>query len=109
LEIPLVADGTSIGRLELQRSDGHGWPAALIRRLDSAGEILASAMARSRAAREIHRGEELNRAVLASLSAQIAILDHRGTIIRVNDAGGEVARDGGGGGGGGGGVIRGAF
>jgi len=109
LEIPLVADGTSIGRLELQRSDGHGWPAALIRRLDSAGEILASAMARSRAAREIHRGEELNRAVLASLSAQIAILDHRGTIIRVNDAWREVARDGGGGGGGGGGVIRGAF
>jgi len=107
LEIPLVADGTSIGRLELQRSDGHGWPAALIRRLDSAGEILASAMARSRAAREIHRGEELNRAVLASLSAQIAILDHRGTIIRVNDAWREVARDGGGGGGGG--VIRGAF
>ena len=106
LEIPLVADGTSIGRLELQRSDGHGWPAALIRRLDSAGEILASAMARSRAAREIHRGEELNRAVLASLSAQIAILDHRGTIIRVNDAWREVARDGGGGGGG---VIRGAF
>ena len=103
LEIPLVADGTSIGRLELQRSDGHGWPAALIRRLDSAGEILASAMARSRAAREIHRGEELNRAVLASLSAQIAILDHRGTIIRVNDAWREVARDGGGG------VIRGAF
>jgi len=109
LEIPLVADGTSIGRLELQRSDGHGWPAALIRRLDSAGEILASAMARSRAAREIHRGEELNRAVLASLSAQIAILDHRGTIIRVNDAWREVARDGGGEGGGGGGVIRGAF
>lgn len=86
LEIPLVADGTSIGTIELLRADSGGWPAPLIRRLDSAGEVIASAMARSRAAREIHRGEELNRAVLASLSTQIAILDKRGTIIRANEA-----------------------
>jgi signal transduction histidine kinase/ABC-type uncharacterized transport system substrate-binding protein len=92
LEIPLVADGTAIGTLELHRTDGLGWSAHLARRLDSAGEIIASAMARSRAARTIRRGEELNRAVLASVSTQIAILDQRGTIIRVNEAWRQFAR-----------------
>jgi C4-dicarboxylate-specific signal transduction histidine kinase len=43
-------------------------------------------MARARAARAVREGELLNRAVLASLSTQIAILDGNGTIIRVNDA-----------------------
>jgi signal transduction histidine kinase len=92
LDIPLVADGTPIGSLHLSRSDGRGWPNALARRLDSAGEVIASAMARSRAARRIRHGEELNRAVLASLSTRIAILDGKGTIIRVNDAWRELAR-----------------
>ena len=86
LEIPLVADGLQIGALELHHNDSQGWPAPLIRRLDSAGEVIASAMARARAVRDVRRGEELNRAVLASLSTQIAILDANGTIIRVNEA-----------------------
>ena len=93
LEIPLVADGTRIGTLELHRVDGGGWPATLIRRLDSAGEVIASAMARARAVRTVKRGEELNRAVLASLSTQIAILDDNGTIIRVNEAWRRVSVD----------------
>ena len=92
LEIPLVADGTPIGSLQIDRRDGRRWSPALAKRLDSAGEVIAGAMARSRAARRISRGEELNRAVLASLSTQIAILDDRGTIIRVNDAWRELAR-----------------
>ena len=94
LEIPLIADGAAIGSLELRRSDGHRWSSLLTHRLDSAGEIIAGAMARSRAARTIHRGEELNRAVLASLSTQIAILDRDGTIIRVNEAWRDGARSG---------------
>ena len=92
LEIPLVADGASIGTLELRRpDDGRGWPAVLVRRLAAASEIVAGAMARSRATHAIRRGEELNRAVLASLSTPIAILDRLGTIIRVNDAWRRVA------------------
>ncbi len=94
LEIPLIADGARIGTLELHRANGAGWPASLIRRLDSAGEVIASAMARSRAVRTVRRGEELNRAVLASLSTQIAILDNNGTIIRVNEAWRRVAARG---------------
>jgi signal transduction histidine kinase/ABC-type uncharacterized transport system substrate-binding protein len=93
LEIPLVADGAPVGTLELHR-DGGGWPATLIRRLESAGEVIASAMARSRAIRTVRRGEELNRAVLASISTLIAIIDKNGTIIRVNAAWRRVATAG---------------
>jgi signal transduction histidine kinase/ABC-type uncharacterized transport system substrate-binding protein len=93
LEIPLVADGASIGSLELYRHRESGdWPARLVGRLDAAAELIAGAMARARAARTIRRGEELNRAVLASLSTQIAILDRNGTIIRVNEAWRALAR-----------------
>ena len=94
LEIPLVADGTVLGALELHRRDANdppAWPTTLTRRLDSAGEIIATEMSRARAARVIRRVEEVNRAVLKSLSTQIAILDHRGTIVRVNDAWRDVA------------------
>ena len=94
LEIPLAADGSLIGTLELTRGGAAGWPTPLIRRLESAGEVIAGAMARSRAMRTIRRGEELNRAVLASISTQIAILDHRGTIIRVNEAWRQIAAHG---------------
>ena len=95
LEIPLVADGFPIGALELYRSSSGRWPEGLASRLEAAGELIASAMARSRAAKAIYRGEELNRAVLASLSSQIAILDRNGTIIRVNEAWRELGRRGG--------------
>lgn len=87
LQIPLEADGTSIGVLQLYRNDvGEEWSPRLVSRLDAAGELIAGAIARAQAARAVRRGEELNRAVLASLSTQIAILDANGTIIRVNDA-----------------------
>jgi len=87
LEIPLFADNAPIGRLELHREGmREPWPERLVTRLEACAELLASALARGRATRSIRQGEELNRAVLASISAQIAILDHRGTIIRVNEA-----------------------
>jgi len=96
LEIPLEADGTSIGVLQLYRDDvRQEWAPRLVNRLDSAGELIAGAMARAQAARAVRRGEELNRAVLASLSTQIAILDANGTIIRVNDAWRQLAYTGG--------------
>ena len=96
LQIPLEADGASIGMLQLYRKDvRQEWSPRLVTRLDAAGELIAGAMARAQAARDIRRGEELNRAVLASLSTQIAILDANGTIIRVNDAWRQVAYTGG--------------
>jgi signal transduction histidine kinase len=87
LRIPLEEDGTAIGMLELSRDDlSQEWSPRLVTRLAAAGELIAGAMARARDARAVREGELLNRAVLASLSTQIAILDSNGTIIRVNDA-----------------------
>jgi len=95
LEIPLVADGVHLGALALyQPNAAHAWSPRLVGRLGAAGELIAGAMARSRAVRAMRAGEELNRAVLASLSAEIAILDRDGRIIRVNDAWRELAREG---------------
>lgn len=96
LQIPLEADGTSIGVLQLYRDDvRQEWAPRLVSRLDAAGDLIAGAIARAQAARAVRRGEELNRAVLASLSTQIAILDANGTIIRVNDAWRQLAYTGG--------------
>lgn len=95
LEIPLFADDAPLGRLELhQDAVRRPWPERLVSRLESCAELLASSLARARAARSIRQSEELNRAVLASISAQIAILDHRGTIIRVNEAWRQVSNVG---------------
>ncbi|HEX7977102.1 MAG TPA: ATP-binding protein [Gemmatimonadaceae bacterium] len=96
LEIPLIADGVPIGALTLYRpSIREEWSPRLIARLGAAGELIAGAMARARSARAVRAGEELNRAVLASLSTEIAILDREGVIIRVNEAWRELARQAG--------------
>lgn len=93
LDIPLVANGMTLGELILFRAfPDDGWPPYLVARVSAAGEVLAGAVARARAGLIIKQGEDLNRAVLASMSTQIAILDSRGTIIRVNEAWREVAR-----------------
>ncbi|HEY2853326.1 MAG TPA: ATP-binding protein [Gemmatimonadaceae bacterium] len=92
LEIPLFADEAPLGRLELYHDVvRQPWSERLLVRVEACAELLANSLARARAARSIRQGEELNRAVLASISAQIAILDHRGTIIRVNEAWRHVA------------------
>jgi len=96
LEIPLIADGVPIGALTLYRpSIRKEWSPRLVGRLGAAGELIAGAMARARSARAVRAGEELNRAVLASLSTEIAILDREGVIIRVNEAWRELGREAG--------------
>lgn len=93
LEMPLIADGVPIGALTLYRpSIRSEWSQGLVGRLGAAGELIAGAMARARAARAVRSGEELNRAVLASMSTEIAILDRDGVIIRVNEAWRELGR-----------------
>jgi len=59
------------------------------------GGLLLERRRRKRAQAATAAEEELNRAVLASVSTQIAILDREGTIIRVNAAWRELARDAG--------------
>lgn len=93
LEIPLIMNGKPTGVLQLHRNaESGGWPTQLAARIVAAGEIIASAVARGEAAQAVRAGEALNHAVLASLATQIAILDQRGGIIRVNDAWQDLAR-----------------
>ncbi len=86
LEIPLVVDDRPVGALALHRAGGRPWSRRMVARVEAAGELVAGALARARAVQAIVREEELNRAVLASLSTQIAILDRDGRIVRVNEA-----------------------
>jgi C4-dicarboxylate-specific signal transduction histidine kinase/ABC-type uncharacterized transport system substrate-binding protein len=57
------------------------------------GGLLIERRRRRRAQAAIARQEELNHAVLASVSTQIAIIDRAGRIIRVNEAWRALARD----------------
>jgi signal transduction histidine kinase len=96
LEIPLMAEDACLGSLTCYAPDAnHAWPQHLLPRLDAAATLLAGAMTRAHALRAVRAGEELNRAVLASLTAEIAIIDRDGTIIRVNDSWCSLARQGG--------------
>ena len=93
LEIPLMVNARTIGVLQLFRQ-GTSWPIKLASRLIAASDVIANAIDRCHADEAMRRSEELNRAVLASLSSQIAILDRNGTIMRVNDSWREIARVG---------------
>jgi C4-dicarboxylate-specific signal transduction histidine kinase len=93
---PLFAGGVDVGTLELSaRTQPPWWPGPLASQVQAAAEIVASALAASRAARAARLTEELNHVVLASLSTQLAIVDHHGVIVRVNEAWREVAERGG--------------
>jgi C4-dicarboxylate-specific signal transduction histidine kinase len=92
LAIPLVCDGARLGALALfpspvRRDDTE----PMATRLATVSDIIARAIARSRATRRNRRTEELNRAVLASLPTPMAILDGRGVIVHLNEAWGELA------------------
>jgi signal transduction histidine kinase len=51
IELPLVVAGRSVGALELYRpGEGGAWPPQLVARLGAAAEVIAGAIARSRAA-----------------------------------------------------------
>jgi C4-dicarboxylate-specific signal transduction histidine kinase len=75
LEIPLVADKSSVGVLTLV-SD-VGWTPALVRRVEAASEIIAATIASARAARALaeakHQVEHMARiAIIGELSATIS-------------------------------------
>jgi two-component system sensor kinase FixL len=93
---PMFANGVDVGTLELYSpTQPNSWPGPRAPHVQAAAEIVASALASGRALRAERRTEELNHVVLASLSAQIAILDRQGVIVHVNEAWREVADRGG--------------
>ena len=93
VSVPMVAAGTGIGVLGLSALRAErAWSAGIVERLRLVAEILTAAVMRQRASREASDVELLNRAVLASLSGAVAVVDRDGRILRVNETWAGLAR-----------------
>ena len=78
LRIPLLADKTKLGVLELQRSSVSTWAPRLIRRLETAADLLAGALARARATSSLEesRGQLAHMARVATVGQLTAAVSH---------------------------------
>jgi formate hydrogenlyase transcriptional activator len=84
---PLLVDRELVGSLGLasfrqRRRFSNG----LLSRMELAATVFASALYRRRADTRLHEAHDLNRAVLASLTSAIAVLDREGRVLAVNEA-----------------------
>jgi len=87
LAVPLFVGGEEmVGFLALMPKRERVWSEPESRRLKLVGEVFANAIVRRNRVRKLASNDALSSAVLASLSARVAVLDHVGTIIRINDA-----------------------
>jgi len=85
--VPLMAGGTWLGTLGLANvRHERSWSDEIVERLRLLGEVFTTAVIRQQAETEAREGEALNRAVLASLSGAVAVVDRGGAIVRVNEA-----------------------
>ena len=85
--VPLQGDGEVLGALTLGTTrEPYQWDDKLEPRLRLLADLFASAIVRKQSAEELERSEALGDAVLASLAAQVAVLDRGGTIVLVNPA-----------------------
>ena len=93
LVVPLkLEDAPLLGSLVFFARDVRDWSPHVMDELCAAADTLTGALAGVRAARAARASEELNTAVLDSMSSQIAIVDRRGVIVRVNAAWREATR-----------------
>jgi len=84
--VPLMAGAARLGFLGLATVRyERAWSGEMAERLRLLGEIFTAAMMRQRADVDAREGEALNRAVLASLSGAVAVVDREGVTIRVNE------------------------
>ena len=82
---PLHASGETLGFLALSTLQSYrDWSESLSHRLQTLANVFASALLRVRAAEALRSSEALSHAVLSSVSALVAVVDARGSIIAVN-------------------------
>jgi C4-dicarboxylate-specific signal transduction histidine kinase len=95
--VPLMAGGARLGILGLSTvRHERMWSDEIVDRLHLLGEIFTTAVIRQQAEAETREGEALNRAVLASLSGAVAVIDRAGAIVRVNETWGRLGHTPGG-------------
>ena len=87
LSLPLESDDEALGSLVLVSvPEGKAWPESEMERARLVADVFASALARQRASEALRASEVLNWAVLTSLPHQVAVLDHAGRIVAVNES-----------------------
>jgi signal transduction histidine kinase len=86
LATPLSVGGQSLGFLALMTVPKHEWSDDEVARLQLVAGMLAGALLRRNSERSLRSSDALSDAVLASLSARVAVLDRTGKIVRVNQA-----------------------
>ena len=93
LVLPIVAAGRVFGGLAFATfAVERTWPEEQIKRLTLVAEVFGSALAQKEAMEAVQASETMKSAILASLSNGVAVLDHAGSIIAVNQAWSRLAR-----------------
>jgi signal transduction histidine kinase len=87
MAVPLQGDGEVLGALTLGTTrEPREWDEEMEPRFRLLADLFASALVRQQTVEDLRRSEALGDAVLASLAAQVAVVDREGTIIAVNAA-----------------------
>jgi two-component system, LuxR family, sensor kinase FixL len=86
LATPLSVGGQPLGFMALMMEGERNWSDEEVSRLQLVAGIVAGALLRRNAERSLRSSDALSGAVLASLSARVAVLDRTGRIFRVNQA-----------------------
>jgi two-component system sensor kinase FixL len=86
LATPLSVGGEPLGFLALMTEEERRWSDEEVTRLKLVAGVFASGLLRRNADRSLRSSDALSGAVLASLSASVAVLDRSGRIVRVNEA-----------------------
>jgi len=91
--VPLKADQSTLGLLTLTMlRRPKEWPQDLTPRLGLVAEVFANALARNRHQTALLQSKKFNRSILDSLNYHIAVLDHGGNILDVNESWRKFAR-----------------
>ena len=86
LATPLSIGGQPLGFMALMTGREREWSDEEVARLQLVAGMVASALLRRNSERSLRSSDALSGAVLASLSARVAVLDRTGKIVRVNQA-----------------------
>jgi signal transduction histidine kinase len=86
LAAPLRGVGVTFGTLSLAADSPRTWSDVDARRLKALAETFGTAVLRRRDHAILEASEALNRAVLASLASEVAVVDLAGVVLSVNGA-----------------------
>jgi signal transduction histidine kinase/transcriptional regulator with XRE-family HTH domain len=85
LAIPIQSENQSLGALSLVNvTDVTSWPTDIIPQLSTIADILGGALARQYAAEALRDSQVLKGVILDYMQSNVAVIDHEGVILEVN-------------------------